>query len=259
MSNYFTNFPVSRYTFGDEETSVLFQKINAYIDLFDQVRDQITAYEIYTIQEFDRPDIVSQKLYGTSNYGWTFFLMNTNLRIRGWPLSNLDLYTMSERYYPHVVLQSDQNLAYTQNIIVGDTVVLFTDPTQKGVVKRIDYDLGQIYVERGDEGFFSINSGFIIKEGLELLVSNAVPFSAQKKQTNAVHHYEDVNGNWVDYLDSAGVQTSIDSLVFKENLQGVTYSTRLLQTNEELRRIKIIKKNSIERFVNEFNRLLIEG
>jgi hypothetical protein len=261
MSTYFTNFPLTNYYFGNEETTVLFQKINAYVDIFDQVKNNITAYQIYNIKEFDRPDIVSDKLYGTPNYGWTFFLLNDNLRIRGWPLSSLELYTQSERYYPNIVLQTNDNMAYNQKIAVGDTVVLFSDPTQSGIVRRIDYDLGQVYIDRGDNGFFGVTSGYIIREGADLLISNSVRFTAQKKQINAVHHYEDVNGEYVDFLDSAGAQSGITELKFKDpaSLNPVTYSTRLQAVNEELRRIKVIKPGSIEKVVSEFNRLLREG
>lgn len=257
MSNYFFNFPLTNYSFGNNEEKVIFQKLNTYIDLFDQARDQITSYQLYNIGEFERPDTVSTQLYGTPNYGWTFFLLNENIRLQGWPLSNLDLYEQAKSYYPNIVLTTTQNLAYVQNIDVGDTVVLFSDTSQSGVVRRIDYDFGQIYIER--ENFFSVNSGRIIKENTELSVPLSVPFDSQLRQYNAVHHYEGDSGQYVDILDSVSKQTDINTLVFKDTstLNKVTFTTRLRDENQNLRRIKVIKPGSIEKFVSEFNRLLI--
>ena len=41
MSNYFQNFPVVKYKFGDETTSSLFQNISAYVDVLDIMIDPI--------------------------------------------------------------------------------------------------------------------------------------------------------------------------------------------------------------------------
>ena len=37
--SYFRNFPVLQYVFGNENYSVTFNKIGAYIDLVDQLKD----------------------------------------------------------------------------------------------------------------------------------------------------------------------------------------------------------------------------
>jgi len=268
MSNYFRNFPLTNYYFGDEKYSVLFQKINAYIDLLDQAKNLVTAYQYHNILEYERPDTVSMNLYGTPNYGWTFFLLNDNIRLQGWPVDNLRLYTLAESYYPNIVVTTTQNVGYTQNVKVGDTVSLFSDPAQTGKVVKIDQELGQIYIER--DSLFSKNSGYIISVDNPLDINLAVPFTSQLAQGNAIHHWENDSGEYQDILDSTGKYIEIygdygddeeapwRELVFKStvNLTPVTYVSRLRDINESLKRIKVIKPESIEAFVTEFNRLL---
>ena len=71
--SYFNKFPVVDYNFGDNEPDILFNNISAYVDIIDQVKQEVAFYEKYTILDGDRPDTVSQKLYDTTDYHWTFF------------------------------------------------------------------------------------------------------------------------------------------------------------------------------------------
>ena len=95
MSNYFTNFNKVDYVFGDEFntkgalelTLELFQDITSYVDFIDDLKDLAPYYQTYYVLDNDRPDQVSHKIYGTTDYHWTFYLMNDNIRRQGWPLS----------------------------------------------------------------------------------------------------------------------------------------------------------------------------
>lgn len=54
--------------------------------LKDEFQKYVTAFEPYFIQDFDRPDVVSRKLYGTDQLDWIILLTNniTNL-YNDWP------------------------------------------------------------------------------------------------------------------------------------------------------------------------------
>ena len=92
MSNFFTHFPNVNYAFGDEFnvkgganlTLSKFQDITAYIDLIDEVKQNAPFYSEYYVLENDRPDQVSQAIYGTPDYHWTFFIMNDHIRNQGY-------------------------------------------------------------------------------------------------------------------------------------------------------------------------------
>ena len=80
--------------------------------------------------------------------------------------------------------------------------------------------------------------------------------SVQSNQLNAIHHYEDANGNWVDLpvygagygIDNTGTGTS--------GKTAITYLERLRIENDALRRIKIFKPEVINTIVTEFQKLL---
>ena len=108
---YFKRFPLVGYNFGDNEAQTLFPNLTAYVDIIDQVKQEISFYEKYTILDGDRPDIVSQKLYGTPDYHWTFFAMNDQLRESGWPMPEHELRTMVKKRYPHRAVTTEGNIA----------------------------------------------------------------------------------------------------------------------------------------------------
>ena len=72
MSDYFKNFPVVDYKFGDETTPVQFQHIGTAVDILEQVRPFNVYYQNYVIQNGERPEQLSYKLYRNTDYYWTF-------------------------------------------------------------------------------------------------------------------------------------------------------------------------------------------
>ncbi len=96
--SYFKNFSLVEYRFGneDESTRILVEDLSIYVDLLDQVDDLISFYDYYYIQNGERPDTLSQKIYGSTDHYWTFYLMNPALREAGWPLDQ-------ERFESYVV------------------------------------------------------------------------------------------------------------------------------------------------------------
>ena len=69
--NYFKLFPTVGYDVNRTGTQ------QDVVDIYRQVRpigdrlDQLYSYTTYTVQDGERPDIVSQILYGTPKYYWT--------------------------------------------------------------------------------------------------------------------------------------------------------------------------------------------
>jgi len=122
MSNYFENFPRQLYKFGDAEDPVYFQKLAKYVDLVDRVADDASTYIEYEILDFDRPDTLAHKLYGTSEYEWTFFSMNARLRESGWPmtLQGIGDYAI-KKAYPNYVCQLGISIP---TVIVSDSAEL---------------------------------------------------------------------------------------------------------------------------------------
>ena len=129
------------YKFGLNLPAVAYQNLTAYVDVIDQIKDNIAFYRNYYIEEGDRPDQLSFELYGTTDYYWMFYLLNEKLRIQGWPLTQKELYSKVKEYYPNKVLISSALMH--GKFFIGDTVAVepFNDPTFKAKILEKNYDL----------------------------------------------------------------------------------------------------------------------
>jgi len=148
---FFANFPVIQYKFGDEILSSSVQNLSVYIDLIDQIADDASFYETYTIIDGERPDSLSYKLYDTIDFYWTFYLLNEKIRRQGWPLTFQELYKQRNLYYPHKVIKT--NDTFFDRMYVGDTVIqgALQNPTSIGTVVKRDFDTGQIFINPDQE------------------------------------------------------------------------------------------------------------
>jgi hypothetical protein len=102
---YFRELPNLQYqSFIPGKTSsgdyVLAKNLFRRAKLVDEVYDFATVFTKYEIQEGERPDIVAEKLYGSSELDWVVLITAGITRIRDeWPLSSYQLYNYSENKY----------------------------------------------------------------------------------------------------------------------------------------------------------------
>ena len=240
---HFTNFPSVLYRFGNELDPVIFQKLGTYVDIIDQVKDDITVYADYTVLDGERPDILSYKIYGDIRYYWLFYYINDNIREEGWPLSAQEAFDQMEKYYPHQFIRTYDNWFKSDfklgNRATGKKSGAFGD------IVQTHPDLGQIIVNV--ENGFSFQKAEVIEAGFGFFNPDTINVQFTDKQYNAVHHYEDANGNYVD-IDPLQPDPS--------NVTPITFSERFIEENEKRRRIRIIKPDVINQIYSEFNKAL---
>jgi hypothetical protein len=128
-TNFFRNFRTLNYRFGDNEAPAVFQNLTQYSDIIDQLLSSDVVFEDYTILSGERPDQVSFKLYGNSDYYWTLFLINEKLRTQGWPLNTEEVHEMAKKFYPHrtitmKLIQGDIIDYYETRVLDGEEVTL---------------------------------------------------------------------------------------------------------------------------------------
>lgn len=244
--SYFNFFPRTDYRFGDELNPDRFRNISVYADVIDQLKDNIAFYYDYNIEEGERPDQLSDKIYGIPTYHWTFFLLNDNIREGGWPLSNADLIAKAEATYPHTTLTTKTqittvNRSVQENSIfqVGRTV----SGNTSGATATIDHrhlDLGQIVV-RG------VNGTFIAGETVSSVNADGdtetILLESASIEYNAAHHYENTAGEVVDIDPTVGPSAF---------LVEVTFLDRLVARNDDLKQIRVIKPSAIEEVSRSF-------
>ena len=232
---YFKNMNLVNYRFGSNEEPALFDNLTTYVDLLDQLRDSVTVYTTEYIQEDERPDQMSARLYGGNpNFHWTFFLVNKNLREQGWPVTEQDIRVLAKNRYPHWVVTTKSKIATLDKFYPGDTVEGLSSGSVGTVVER-RLDLGQIII-RGDDNFNAerIVSGDTAAERNENFI-DAVADSPLNWE--AVHHYINSDGDYTD-IDP---YTQVSS-----GLVPVTFLERLISANTDLKSVAVIRPDNIE-------------
>lgn len=246
MSTYFNDFPKVFYNFGNEKVPVVFQDLTKYSDLVDTFRDEVSTYIEYEIRDGDRPDTLSQKLYGRPDYDWTFFMMNPLLKETGWPMTLNDLYERTVNdYFPNYIakldVDSDTDVAQFADLYPVGTRVLIN--SIEGIVVSKDLSVGEITISADSDIRQNVSMAY------ETPTTNSL--TSNTTLTNVVyeyegtHHYINEDEEWIDYFFSTDT-TKIP----------VTNLEYMVSENEKSKKIRIIKKAYIEQIVGRVKELL---
>ena len=251
MSSFFQNFPLVGYNFGTETTPALFQDISAYIKIIDDIKDDIAFYTTVHIQDYDRPDSLSYKLYGTTEFYWTFYYLNDDLRESGWPLPQQDLLPKAKIDYPHQTIVTTADISSI--FLPGQTALGLGVGNASGIVVKRYLDLGQIVIQTSDT-FDTTEVVVPVINGVEQ-TADFIRISSSVVQYNSVHHYENSSGEHVDpgLVPAGRGDTAFPSTAGKTP---ITYFNRITAKNDSLREIKCLKPDVAVQVKSEFNKLL---
>lgn len=247
--NYFKFFPTTFYSFGDETTSDVTRNIAAYASVIDEIKDQIAFYSTVYIQEGERPDQLSQRLYGTPNHHWTFFLINDKLKERGWPVSNREILKKAAKDYPYYVVTTQTPIG---NIFkIGQTITGSGSGTQ-GTVNHRHVDLGQIVLSNLTGG----TGAFIVGETISSVNADNVTESAvltgASLEYNSAHHFVNGSSETVDINPATGLSYDDTPVALAE----VTYLDRLVNQNDDLKAIRVIKPGVMADVIKSFRQAI---
>lgn len=241
MSNYFSSFPITGYKFGNEAYPTVMQNLSAYVGLIDELRDQAIFYSTEFIRDGERPDSLSYRLYGTNEYYWTFYFINESLRESGWPIPERSILEYAKKYYPNQVVKVTTDIS--DKFFSGQTVEGLGTGTTGTILKK-NLDLGQIIIRTNNNESF--RDGEIIEANSDTLTRIRVQDA--RAQYNAIHHYEDTDGNWVD-VDPFTVVSSSE-------LIPITNLDRIETANQNLRQIQVFTPEVVAQVQSEFNRFM---
>lgn len=238
---FFNNYPRVLYKFGQETSLTNFQNISVYSDVIDQIKDNINFYELYTIQDGERPDIISYEKYGTVKYYWTIYLLNDNLRSRGFPLTTQQIIEKCKKELPEKTLTTTEVDHLFTNFKIGTTFSGQLSGATGQVIKR-NLELGQV-TYKSLSG--TIQSGESIVDQTD--ITKTINVTSNTDEYLSVHHYEDTDGNRVDIDPYAGPGALLTPKTQLDNYQ---------LTNDNLRVIKIIRPDSINQIAKAYNEAL---
>jgi len=242
-SGYFRNFPIINYTFGDTDTTSpsLFQNITTAISILDELKGNMVFANTATIRDNERPDTFSYSLYGTTDYYWTFYFLNQDLRESGWPLTEREILPRAKIDYPNIVLTTKGDISTA--FLTGQSI----EGLGSGAVGRIrkkNLDLGQIVVAM-TSGSFDVGENVFANEEQAVVKE----LTGVTEQYNAVHHYEDTDGVITD-INPATFNSASTSLI------PITYLNRVRLRNDALRSVDVFKPEVAAQVAAEFNNLL---
>jgi hypothetical protein len=233
---YFKNFQKALYSFGTQEAAVVIQDFSKHAILTEEAQDDVTIYETYTILQDERPDTLSYRLYGTSEYYWTFFLVNDKLKESGWPLGRNALYELGKKNYPHRAIRTTTNIGET-NFKRG-VVATGSQSGSTGVIKEVLLDIGTIIIDTPDN--FNVGENLNVGSGGD---AQTCVVTADSTQFDSVHHYKNSDG---EYVDIDPHNPDLTGLVPTTNME------RLIEFNDDLSNINIISPKLIQRVATQF-------
>jgi len=247
---YFKNFPRVDYKFGDEFEKTgggdtvfeITHDLGAYVDIIDAVRQNSSYYSTYTILENDRPDIVSQKIYGSPAFHWTLFVMNDQLREFGWPLTSLELEKKIKRDFPHKYIETRTDL--TGGFLPGERA-FGSVSAGGGTVLRRNLDTGIVFIDSQS----SFRVGETVTTATYTGQTTSLVVAATGEEYNAPRHYVDGTGKQVDIDPAVGPGALLTE---------VTYYDYYVQQNERLKTIRVIRPDTINEVTSLYFRALKE-
>ena len=293
--NFFKLFPTVDYDINRTGT------VQRMVDIFRSVRplqsyvDNPSLYTFYEIKNGERPDVVSQRLYGTSQFYWTFFIINDFLHdgMRAWPMSQETLFDYLKQEYngfaittqPEIVTNTDGQIIEFKNSIVGkftlDEKIRGGTSNALGTFVKRDLDLNQIVIQdvtgtfQGDGAENNNNYEFLVGQtsGDSVQTYKVYPYA------EAPHHYYKLNDKEerpvsnLTFIETADVGT----IITNTNESGQSFTEELFaesiptpagslgyksnrqyinELNESRSKIRVINSKYISKFVDEFERLI---
>ena len=267
--SFFKQFPKISYDF--DRSGVLQNVVNIYRSVrpLQAFVDDVNAYRFYDVKNGERPDIVSQRLYGTTIYYWTFFITNDFLHdgLAAWPMSQEKLQTYMANEYsgvaittnPIIVRDSDQSITDHRNSLagrfkLGETITGGTSGATGTLVKK-DIDMNQLVLKNITGTFVGDGGG--VSESLTGSTSN------DSVATYEVFKYLDEPHSYFTTGDKEHrVQTNavfVEGGVQAGQLSYQSNRAYLEETNDARSKIRVIDPQYVAQFADEFQRMLRNG
>ena len=229
---YFNNIRTVLIDVDGSGNNDLIKNLTAKAKFSDELINNAGYYETEEIIDGERPDHLSQRLYGTPDYHWTFLLLNPQIKNiwDDWPMSSSQLIEYCTNKYQYLAADTDESLV--NKFIVGETVTGSVS-SATGIVKEIHVNLGYVTIEKTSGTF--VETGETIQGGNS---SDSIACNFIKSQAYAPHHHVDSSGNWVKRAASGTTAYSY-----------IDYESAVTEQNRD---IKVIKPIHIQNVAKQF-------
>jgi hypothetical protein len=239
---YFKNFQKVGYDLDGDGYSATLTNLTHFSRIGTKYLDDVSFYSYYNVSEGERPDMVSYKLYDTTEYYWTFFIINSGLfnAFNDWPKGTADLSEFVESKYPNLAAVSAQINATSFDEIAGKFNI--GETVQGGVSGA----LGTIVAKYPTLGYIEIRptSGTFREDGEGIYGIASQDFlntSSIIKRAYAPRYHTDITTGEQTFRRVAGTQP-------------YTNFEYEYERNIEKSKIRVIKPRYIQDVVREFRK-----
>ena len=141
-TSYFSKFPTTIYDIDNTGTNVRFiTDIIHRAKFLEIVRKNIIVFYPYHIKEGETPDIIAEKLYGSSMYYWVVMFANNIFDIwNDWPLSYDQFIAYLNKKYGSVQVAQSTIDHYEDNLGVWIDLATYNATFAQGSIKVYSYD-----------------------------------------------------------------------------------------------------------------------
>lgn len=269
--SYFKQFPTLPYDFdrdGIKQTVVDIYRsarpLNAFLD-------DLNSYSFYEVKNGERPDIVSQRIYGTTQYYWTFFVINDFLHdgLAAWPMSQEKLQAYMDQEFEGVVITTNPSVEDTGDIGVetgypnslagrfelGETITGTTSGAT-GILVKKNLDMNQLVLQNV-QGSFIGNSAPGPQNATESITGSRTIDSVN---TYDVYKYIDAPHNY--YRTDDPEKRVVTNAVFinggepSGELSFDTNRSHLFAANEARSKIRVVDPKYINQFVEKYEAII---
>ena len=256
---FFKQFPKVQYDFNRQGV------LQNMVDIFRSVRalpsflDNYTSYRLYEIKNGERPDIVSGRLYGTSKYYWTFFVINDFLHdgMRSWPMSQEDLQAYMTKEYNGYVIETNPKItnnfenSLAGRFTLGETLTGSVSGATGKLTRKIT-DLSQLVIQDVTGAYIGSATG--AKELITGATSedSVSTYNVYKYLDAPYYYYETSDANKKPVTNADHITGGKDAYT----LSYVTNRAHLEEKNDEYSRIRVVAPNAMNDFVRKFKQLI---
>jgi hypothetical protein len=259
---FFKQFPKVEYDFNRTGVKQNMVDIYRHVKPLDSFLDNTSAYKFYEVINGERPDIVSQRLYGTSDFYWTFFVINDHLHdgYRAWPMSQEQLLAYMKKEYNGYAIETNPEVAdnfknsLSGRFTLGETITGATS-NATGTLTKKNVDMSQLVIQNVTGAFIGSVEGISnITERITGSTSgDFVDTYRAFKYADAPYYYYDENDvNKKPVTNAIHIQGGVAD----SNVAYVTNRDHEFELNEERSKIRYIDPNYIGQFVDTYKKAI---
>ena len=274
--SFFRQFPTINYDLKKDGSVMRMVNIFRNVRPLQNYVDNPSLYKFYEIKNGERPDTVSQRLYGTPDFYWTFFVINEFLHdgYKVWPLSQEQLFDYIKEQYngyaittkPVIVRTGDGTISEFRDSLsgkfqLGETITGSISNAQ-GTLTKKNIDMNQLVVQNMKNTNRYTGDGAANNNNYELLIGSTTNDSVESYEVfnyaDAPHHYYITDSDGIDreYTNMSFINQTIATP--ENDLKSVSNRQYVNDLNEERSKIRVINPNFIGRFIENFESLINE-